>query len=92
MWPNPQELRIWSHLLKKSLIENFIFCAVICLQKCIEKIINGPYPWCQSIIQSSLDIHIEKKYLDFYLLKSVENKETGISKEWKIFASPLGSR
>ena len=22
-------LRIWSHLLKKSLIENFIFCAVI---------------------------------------------------------------
>ena len=22
-------LRIWSHLLKKSLIENFIFCAVL---------------------------------------------------------------
>ena len=22
-------LRIWSHLLKKSLIQNFIFCAVI---------------------------------------------------------------
>ena len=22
-------LRIWSHLLKKSLMENFIFCAVI---------------------------------------------------------------
>ena len=31
MWPNPQLLRIWSHLLKKSLIENFIFCAVILL-------------------------------------------------------------
>ena len=28
MWPNPQELRIWSHLLKKSLMENFIFCAM----------------------------------------------------------------
>ena len=27
MWPNPQ-LLIWSHLLKKSLMENFIFCAV----------------------------------------------------------------
>ena len=28
--PNPQETeRIWLHLLKKSLIENFIFCAVI---------------------------------------------------------------
>ena len=25
MWPNPQE---WSHLLKKSLMENFIFCVV----------------------------------------------------------------
>ena len=28
MWPNPF-LRIWSHFLKKSLIENFIFCAVL---------------------------------------------------------------
>ena len=24
-----RKLRIWSHLLKKSLIENFIFCAVV---------------------------------------------------------------
>ena len=23
-------LRIWSHLLKKSVMENFIFCAVVC--------------------------------------------------------------
>ena len=22
--------RIWSHLLKKSIMENFIFCAVLC--------------------------------------------------------------
>ena len=26
-----RKLRIWSHLLKKSLIENFIFCAVLAL-------------------------------------------------------------
>ena len=26
-------LRIWSHLLKKSLIENFIFCAVLGARK-----------------------------------------------------------
>ena len=26
--PIPKKLRIWSHLLKKSLMENFIFCAV----------------------------------------------------------------
>ena len=25
---DPYFLRIWSHLLKKSLMENFIFCAV----------------------------------------------------------------
>ena len=25
-------LRIWSHLLKKSLMENFIFCAVVVLE------------------------------------------------------------
>ena len=24
-----KKLRIWSHLLKKSLMENFIFCAMI---------------------------------------------------------------
>ena len=24
-----RKLRIWSHLLKKSIMENFIFCAVI---------------------------------------------------------------
>ena len=35
---------------------------------------------------------MEKKYLDFYLLKSVENKDTGLVKEWKIFAFPLVPR
>ena len=28
MWPNPYFLRIWSHLVKKSFMKNFIFCAV----------------------------------------------------------------
>ena len=28
MWPNRRLPRIWLHLLKKSLLENFIFCAV----------------------------------------------------------------
>ena len=32
MWPNPQFPAVWSHLEKKSLMENFIFCAVhVCL-------------------------------------------------------------
>ena len=25
-----RKLRIWSHLLRKSLMENFIFCAMVC--------------------------------------------------------------
>ena len=29
-----RKLRIWSHLLKKSLLENFIFCAVVLLAIC----------------------------------------------------------
>ena len=29
-------LRIWPHLLKKSLMENFIFCAVIVIQRLLE--------------------------------------------------------
>ena len=28
MWPDPKFLLIWLHLLKKSLMVNFIFCAV----------------------------------------------------------------
>ena len=30
-----RKLRIWSHLLKKSLMENFIFWAVLCWQNAI---------------------------------------------------------
>ena len=36
MWPNPQfpaDLRIWLHLLKKSLMKNFIFCVVSIMQQ-----------------------------------------------------------
>ena len=28
MWPTPQFTAIWSQLQKKSVMENFIFCAV----------------------------------------------------------------
>ena len=38
-------LRIWSHLLKKSLLENFIFCAVYCK--------NGLTSW-QKILTNAL--------------------------------------
>ena len=40
-------LRIWSHLLKKSLMENFIFCAVIVEETLNEKMIK--YSVCSNI-------------------------------------------
>ena len=53
MWPNPQKIvGIWSHLLKKSLMENFIFCAVSNKRKndktttnSVEITFNGKAPW-----------------------------------------------
>ena len=30
-----RKLRIWSHLLRKSLMENFIFCAVLVARRCL---------------------------------------------------------
>ena len=33
-----RKLRIWSHLLKKSLIENFIFCAVTCTLQAMQNV------------------------------------------------------
>ena len=33
MWSNPQETAVWSYSLKKSLMENFIFCAVLDIEK-----------------------------------------------------------
>ena len=35
-----RKLRIWSHLLKKSLMENFIFCAVSTVSSVIKLIIS----------------------------------------------------
>ena len=50
-----RKLRIWSHLLEKSLMENFIFCAVIvnnrttrkCCETCSKARIKTP-EWCRS--------------------------------------------
>ena len=41
MEPNPQELSIWSHLLKKSLIENFIFSAVAVFQFLLKSLFDS---------------------------------------------------
>ena len=43
------KLRIWSHLLKKSLMENFIFCAV-----------NIRVIWTNAMTQSTVIREVEK--------------------------------
>ena len=42
MWPNSQFQRIWSHLLKKSLMKNLIFCALlnVFLLRCSKAVSN----------------------------------------------------
>ena len=38
-----RKLRIWSHLLKKSLMENFFFCAVPCFWGLVKSISHFSY-------------------------------------------------
>ena len=53
-----RKLRIWSHLPKKSLIENFIFCAV-------DTNGNNPFIRCCNVkaVMSSLVRHIFRSWL-----------------------------
>ena len=38
-----RKLQIWSHLLKKSVMENFIFCAVLVAQLGVSTDLKDPY-------------------------------------------------
>ena len=49
-------LRIWSHLLKKYLIENFIFCAV---RDSPENVMQGPYQ--PSVCNPSLFLFLPRR-------------------------------
>ena len=44
-------LRIWSHLLKKSLMENFIFCATVFFVSFFSQLTFGLLnPYCNSLV------------------------------------------
>ena len=50
MRPNPPEKHFWSHLLKKSLVENFILCAVcpiiwLCNRRDLHSKVNHLHDW-----------------------------------------------
>ena len=51
-----RKLRIWPHLLKKSLIENFIFCAVYLIHYIIWDTVfqNGPSEICERQLLKNL--------------------------------------
>ena len=53
-------LRIWSHFLKKSLMENYIFCAV--LTKIIRYVVNhsSKYKGIQSMVNPQLTVYEAK--------------------------------
>ena len=55
-----RKLRIWSHFLKKSLIENFIFCAVkVCLTIFEHYVFVLTLSWLRSLLyrDQSIDLH-----------------------------------
>ena len=47
MCRNPQSLKIWSHQLKKSLIENFNLCAA--LERLLTFVMKGLEPFSNQI-------------------------------------------
>ena len=57
-----RNLRIWSHLLKKSLMENFIFCAVLFL--CLNKAQLHNFADDNTISSEAIDINEIIKMLE----------------------------
>ena len=67
-----RKLRIWSHLLNKSLMENFIFCAVFKARKIRKNIVTlwNIQTTKQSEISSQaimLDLSNKKQKMTYYL-------------------------
>ena len=52
-------LRIWSHLLEKSLIENFIFCAVL-FKNWLPHSFNNGFHW-QKNLNKRILFHLDRK-------------------------------
>ena len=65
-------LWIWSHLLKKSLMENFIFCAVIIFN-------NNPTPLCLNWGK----MWIKRVYWQLYLNWKMEGRSV-LNEQWRI--------
>ena len=80
-------LRIWSHLMKKSLMENFFFCAVTAVQislKSVESnssdnlLIRGGTPKCHNVvivfITSGYRVLFVVIYINCYLIRSASRE------------------
>ena len=77
-----RKLRIWSHLLKKSFMENFIFCALLNNKMLIlssMKDENLTYLMYQS--PPELSCHI-RKYPTFPRLLDVDIMKTSVADRW----------
>ena len=61
-------LWIWSHLLQKSLMENFIFCAVIRIKKILP--VNNNSHFALIVIKSEVTIYL-RSFFYFFLIWSI---------------------
>ena len=68
-----RKLRICSHLLKKTLMENFIFCAVYVLKKHGENVDN---PSVKIYVKKKKELYSKLKLETIKLLGSTEKKVT----------------
>ena len=79
MRPNRRKLRVWSHLLKKSFMENFIFCAVTDQQMLIEQ-----------RIENHAITNLPNEILEMILVNTVKSSKN--SAEICVIFSQTGSR
>ena len=95
MWPNPQFLaKILKNLLKKSLMENFIFCAVICLISFNKLSELLPAPTSARVIDNLWSIGLKScsplySFILFCIVVNIKYHMSVISKETYNFFSRI---
>ena len=87
MWPNPQfPADIWSHSLKKSLMENFFFCAVsVHAMTTLHCNFVFTLYWHRSIFSLQRWTSDSKKWSDIFFYSSAKEIEWKLSK-YRVFS------
>ena len=67
MWPFRWKVQIWSHILKKSLMENFIFCAAFTYEKLIFSLFSNLVMTFQDHALLGLKKKSDERQLQYHL-------------------------